>query len=85
MVTETPRATTAPARQLLAQAQALRTDADLMDGYARRLTATAATLRICPAAPGWIGPTLEQQVAACVTAAEQLRAAAEALLAHNRA
>ncbi|MGW1164515.1 hypothetical protein [Streptomyces sp. NPDC001153] len=85
MVTETPRATTASADELLAHADSLRADADLMDGYARQLLATAATLSGCPAAPGWSRPTLEQQAAACTTAARQLRTAAAALDTHTRA
>ncbi|MFB7507977.1 hypothetical protein [Streptomyces broussonetiae] len=85
MVTESLRATTATAGQLLVHAEALRADADLMDGYARRLTATAATLGTCPAAPDWTRPTLYRQAAACTTAARQLRTAAAALLAHARA
>ncbi|MGW4563573.1 hypothetical protein ACWEN3_14550 [Streptomyces sp. NPDC004561] len=85
MVTEPTRAIAAPAGELLERALQLRADADLMDGYARRLLATAATLTTCPAAPDRSGPTLEQQAAACTTAAEQLRTAAEALLAHARA
>ncbi|MEU9479828.1 hypothetical protein [Streptomyces sp. NPDC048191] len=84
MVTESPRATTAPAGELLAHADTLRADADLMDGYARRLLATAATLSGCPAAPGWSRRTLVRQAAACTTAAEQLRTAAEALDTHAR-
>ncbi|MCC5474856.1 hypothetical protein ACFV2N_01550 [Streptomyces sp. NPDC059680] len=85
MVTESPRATTASADELLAHTGTLRADADLMDGYARQLLATAATLSGCPAAPGWSRPALEQQAAACTTAAEQLRTAAEALETHTRA
>jgi hypothetical protein len=84
MVTESPRAITASADELLAQVGTLRADADRMDGYARQLLATAATLSGCPAAPDWSRPALEQQAAACTTAAEQLRTAAEALDAHAR-
>lgn len=84
MVTESPR-TLPSADELLDQAGKLRADADLMAGYARRLLATASALTGCPAAPEWSRPTLEQQAAACGTAAEQLRTAAEALLAHARA
>lgn len=71
--------------ELHVRARALRADADLMDGYARRLTATAAVLGDCPAAPGWSGPTLARQAAACATAARQLRTAAAALDTHARA
>lgn len=85
MVTESPRAITASADELLAHVDTLRADADLMDGYARRLLATAATLSGCPAAPDWSRPTLERQAAACTTAAEQLRTAAEALATHTGA
>ncbi|MFG2359883.1 hypothetical protein [Streptomyces sp. NPDC048521] len=85
MVTESPRATAAAADELLAHVDGLRADADLMDGYARRLLRTAATLSGCPAAPEWSRPLLERQAAGCRTAAEQLRAAAEALLTHVRA
>ncbi|MGW7522306.1 hypothetical protein [Streptomyces sp. NPDC054783] len=85
MVTESPRATAASADELLAHVAGLRADADLMDGYARQLLATAATLSGCPAAPGWSRSTLEQQAAACTTAAEQLRSAAGALETHTRA
>ncbi|MFE1882939.1 hypothetical protein [Streptomyces diastatochromogenes] len=84
MVTESPR-TLPSADELLDQAGRLRADADLMAGYARRLLATASVLNGYPAAPEWSRPTLEQQAAACGTAAEQLRTAAEALLAHARA
>lgn len=84
MVTESPRATTATAGELRARAESLKADADLMDDYARRLTATAATLGTCPSAPGRSRTTLEQQATACTTAAGQLRTAAEALLAHIR-
>ncbi|MER6738456.1 hypothetical protein [Streptomyces puniciscabiei] len=85
MVTESPRSITASADELLAHVRTLRADADLMDGYARQLLATAATLSGCPAAPDRSRPTLEQQAAACTTAAEQLRTAAEALDTHTRA
>ncbi|WP_330461379.1 hypothetical protein OIB37_33670 [Streptomyces sp. NBC_00820] len=84
MVTESP-ATMPSTGELLDRATVLRADADLMDDYARRLRATAATLDGCVAAPAWSRPTLEQQAAACGTAAEQLRTAAEALHAHVRA
>lgn len=84
MVTESLRALP-PTDEVLDQAIGLRADADLMDGYARRLLATAAELSDCSAAPGWSRPTLERQAAACGTAAEQLRTAAAALLAHSRA
>ncbi|MFF7751517.1 hypothetical protein ACFZCP_20175 [Streptomyces sp. NPDC007971] len=84
MVTESPR-TMPPVDALLDQAGSLRADADLMDGYARRLLATAAALTGCAAAPEWSAPALERQAAACGTAAEQLRSAAQALLAHARA
>ncbi|MGW1290679.1 hypothetical protein ACWD4N_45750, partial [Streptomyces sp. NPDC002586] len=53
MVTESPRAITASADELLAHVDTLRADADLMDGYARRLLATAATLSGCRV--GWPG------------------------------
>jgi hypothetical protein len=89
MVTESPRATetetTAAADELLAHVVTLRADADLMDGYARRLLASAATLSGCPEAPEWSRPVLERQAAACASAAGQLRMAAEALNAHARA
>lgn len=85
MVTESPRATTASAGQLLSHAATLRADADLMDGCARQLLVTAATLWGCPAAPEWSRPALERQAAACTTAAEQLRTAARALDTHVRA
>ena len=84
MVTESTR-TTPSADELPDQAGTLHADADLMDGYARRLLATASALTGCAAAPEWSGSTLERQAAACSSAAEQLRAAAEALLAHARA
>ncbi|MEV6112830.1 hypothetical protein AB0L59_09940 [Streptomyces sp. NPDC052109] len=82
MVTESPRATTASAEELRAHVRTLRADADLMDGYARRLLATAATLSGCPAAPEWSRPTLERQAAACTAAADRLRTAARALDTH---
>ncbi|GHE06197.1 hypothetical protein [Streptomyces alanosinicus] len=85
MVTESPRASTAPAGELLAHVNTLRADAGLMDGYARRLLATAAALSGCPAAPGWSRAVLERQAAACFTAARRLRTAAEALDTHTRA
>lgn len=78
-------AATAEAGELLAHVGTLRADADLLDGYARRLLATAATLSGCPAAPGSSPPALERQAAACTTAAGQLRTAAEALLRHAQA
>ncbi|MFF9671946.1 hypothetical protein ACF1GS_09610 [Streptomyces eurythermus] len=81
MVTESPHLTSYDA-ELLDRAEALRSDAELMDEYARRLRATADTLAGCPAAPEWSRPTLERQAAACTTAAEQLRSAAEALRIH---
>ncbi|MFF7092145.1 hypothetical protein ACFY9A_07070 [Streptomyces rubradiris] len=81
MVTESPAVTSYDA-ELLDRADALRSDAELMDEYARRLRATADTLADCPAAPEWSRPTLEAQAAACATAAEQLRTAAEALRTH---
>ncbi|AYN37999.1 hypothetical protein D9753_02435 [Streptomyces dangxiongensis] len=84
MVTESPGVTSYDT-ELLDRAGTLRTDAELMEKYARRLRATAATLGDCPAAPEWSLTTLEQQAAACTTAAEQLRTAAEALHAHARA
>ncbi|MEU5538681.1 hypothetical protein [Streptomyces sp. NPDC020362] len=84
MVTESPR-TMPPDGELLDQAGRLHADADLMDGYARRLLATAAAVTGCGAAPEWSRPTLERQAAACSTAAEQLRTAARALLVHVRA
>ncbi|MFF5402735.1 hypothetical protein ACFY8K_01170 [Streptomyces misionensis] len=82
MVTESPRASTARADELLAHAARLRADADLMDGYARRLRATAATLGTCPAAPGGSRAALARQAADCTSAADRLRSAAEALLIH---
>ncbi|WP_369394037.1 hypothetical protein AB5J72_45605 [Streptomyces sp. CG1] len=85
MVIQSPRATTASADELLAHVATLRADADLMDGYARRLLATAATLSGCPVAPEWSRPALERQATACTTAARQLRTAAEALDTHTRA
>ncbi|WP_181797367.1 hypothetical protein [Streptomyces sp. WELS2] len=84
MVTESPDITTYDAG-LLGRAEALRSDAQLMDEYARRLRATADTLAGCPAAPEWSLPTLEKQAAACATAARQLRAAAQALRTHAAA
>ncbi|MCS0602656.1 hypothetical protein NX794_15765 [Streptomyces sp. LP11] len=81
MVTESRRATD----DLLTHIATLRADADLMDGYARRLLTTATTLSGCPTAPEGTGPALERQAEACATAAGQLRAAAEALLTHARA
>ncbi|MFI9808427.1 hypothetical protein ACIHEJ_29355 [Streptomyces sp. NPDC052301] len=85
MVTESLRATLAPADQLLTHVESLRADADLMDGYARRLLATAAGLGGCPAAPDGSRPALERQATACTAAARHLRTAAETLLAHARA
>ena len=84
MVTESPRASTAQDDELLAHVGRLRADAELMDGYARRLRATAATLGTCPTAPEWSRPVLTGQAAACATAADRLRSAAEALLIHAR-
>lgn len=84
MVTESPDVMSYDT-ELLDPVEALRSDAGLMEEYARRLRATAATLGGCPTAPEWSGPTLERQAAACDTAAEQLRSAAEALLTHGRA
>ncbi|MEU9192764.1 hypothetical protein [Streptomyces hundungensis] len=84
MVTESPRAAASASDELLGRVGTLRQDADLMGEYARRLLATATTLSGCPAAPEWSRAALEQQAAACATAAEQLRTAAEALLAHIR-
>lgn len=81
MVTETSDVTSY-ATELLKRAEALRSDAALMEEYARRLRATAATLAGCPAAPDWSRPTLERQAASCVSAAGQLRTAAEALRVH---
>ncbi|MFJ8728556.1 hypothetical protein [Streptomyces bauhiniae] len=71
------------AAELLDRIAQLRTDADLMDGYARRLLATAAALSGRVAAPEWSRPTLARQAAACRTTARQLRFAAEALLSQN--
>ncbi|MFH8336669.1 hypothetical protein [Streptomyces sp. AM6-12] len=85
MVTESAGARVAQADELLAHIGRLRADADLMDGYARRLRATATTLGDCPAAPGWSRPALERHATACASAAVRLRSAAEALLAHARA
>ncbi|MEU2309637.1 hypothetical protein [Streptomyces misionensis] len=84
MVTESPRAGTARTRELLDHVGRLRTDADLMDDYARRLRAIAATLGTCPAAPGGSGAALARQAAVCTSAADRLRFAAEALLTHAR-
>ncbi|MEV6551033.1 hypothetical protein AB0M57_20320 [Streptomyces sp. NPDC051597] len=84
MVTESPRAAARASDDLLGQVRTLRQDADFMGAYARQLLSAAATLDGCPAAPEWSRATLEQQAAACVTAAEQLRTAAEALLTHAR-
>ncbi|MEV7690847.1 hypothetical protein [Streptomyces bungoensis] len=84
MVLESTRAV-APARALLDRAAGLRADADLMDGYARRLHATATALAGRAAAPAPIGPALRRQAVACRTAAGRLRTAAEALAAHARA
>ncbi|MEU1465183.1 hypothetical protein ABZ467_31775 [Streptomyces sp. NPDC005727] len=84
MVTELlPRTMPSPAG-LLDRAIALRADADLLDGYARRLLATAEALT-GTAAPEPSRPALERQAAACRSSARQLRAAAAALLAHRRA
>ncbi|MCX4765914.1 hypothetical protein OG562_34035 [Streptomyces sp. NBC_01275] len=63
----------------------LRGDAARMEEYAQTLRATAATLGDLDEAPGWSGPVLQQQAAACLVAAEQLRTAALALEAHARA
>ncbi|MER8016754.1 hypothetical protein ACIQ7S_19935 [Streptomyces griseoluteus] len=71
------------AAELLDRIAQLRTDADLMDGYARRLLATAAALNGRVAAPEWGRPTLARQAAACRTTARQLRLAAEALLSQG--
>ncbi|MEU6818181.1 hypothetical protein [Streptomyces sp. NPDC046860] len=68
------------AAELLDRIALLRTDAELMDDYARRLLATAASLSGRVAEPEWSRPTLARQAAACRTTARQLRAAAEALL-----
>ncbi|MEU6592445.1 hypothetical protein ABZ923_24990 [Streptomyces sp. NPDC046881] len=84
MVTESA-AVTSYDTELLDRIVSLRSDAELMEEYARRLRGTAAVLDGCPAGPAWSRPALERQAAACVTAAEQLRTAAEALLAHARA
>ncbi|WP_018548695.1 hypothetical protein [Streptomyces sp. LaPpAH-108] len=84
MVTESPR-TTPRAAELLDRAAGLRADAELMDGYARRLVATAQALSACSAAPAHTRPALTRQAAACRRAAGQLRAAAAVLLtAHLR-
>ncbi|MEW2133963.1 hypothetical protein [Streptomyces sp. NPDC005435] len=89
MVTESPRTastrrtsprTTARAAELLDRAAGLRADAELMDGYARRLVATVRTLAACPATPAHTRPALTRQAAACRRAARQLRAAAAVLL-----
>ncbi|WP_158101484.1 hypothetical protein [Streptomyces murinus] len=53
MVTESARASAARADELLAHIGRLRADADLMDGYARRLRAIVTTLGGCPTAPEW--------------------------------
>ncbi|MFI8347940.1 hypothetical protein [Streptomyces sp. NPDC085596] len=71
------------AAELLDRIAQLRADAELMDGYARRLLATAATLSGRVAAPEWSRPTLARQAAACRTTARQLRTAAEALLSQS--
>ncbi|MGW5335655.1 hypothetical protein [Streptomyces bauhiniae] len=71
------------AAELLDRIAQLRTDADLMDDYARRLLATAAALNGRTAAPEWSRPTLARQAAACRTTARQLRLAAEALLSQS--
>ncbi|MCG0069201.1 hypothetical protein L0F81_39090 [Streptomyces tricolor] len=84
MVTESPDITSYDT-QLLDRVEELRSDAGLMEEYARRLRSTAATLDGCPAAPEWSRPALERQAAACATAAEQLRTAAEGLFALARA
>ncbi|MFJ4523500.1 hypothetical protein ACIP4Y_21505 [Streptomyces sp. NPDC088810] len=84
MVTESPDVTSYDT-ELLDHIASLRSDAELMEDYARRLRATAVTLDRCPAGPAWSRPALERQAASCVTAADQLRTAAEALLAHARA
>ncbi|MGV9342984.1 hypothetical protein [Streptomyces sp. NPDC003688] len=80
MVTESPR-TTPRAAELLDRAAGLRADAELMDGYARRLVATAQAVAACSAAPAHTRPALTRQAAACRRAARQLRAAASVLLA----
>ncbi|MFI5972372.1 hypothetical protein [Streptomyces sp. NPDC051452] len=82
MVTESPRATAATVDELATHIDTLRADAERMDGYARRLLATAATLDGCSVTPEWGRPALERQAAACTSAAEQLRGAADALTAH---
>ncbi|MFE3637748.1 hypothetical protein [Streptomyces sp. NPDC059168] len=84
MVTEPPPRTTPSPAGLLDRAMALRADADLLDGYARRLLATAEALD-GSSAPGGSRPALERQAAACRVSARRLRAAAAALLAHRRA
>ncbi|MFG2267179.1 hypothetical protein [Streptomyces sp. NPDC048720] len=84
MVTELlPRTMPSPVG-LLDRAIALRADADLLDGYARRLLATAEALT-GTAAPERSRVDLERQAAACRASARRLRAAARALLAHRRA
>ncbi|MFD8913169.1 hypothetical protein [Streptomyces sp. NPDC059575] len=80
MVTESPR-TTPRAAELLDRAAGLRADAELMDGYARRLVATAQAVAACSATPAHTRPALTRQAAACRRAARQLRAAASVLLA----
>ncbi|MET7615190.1 hypothetical protein ABZX97_29395 [Streptomyces seoulensis] len=71
------------AAELLDRIAQLRTDADLMDDYARRLLATAAALSGRVAAPEWSRPTLARQAAACRTTARQLRLAADTLLSQS--
>ncbi|MFF0850609.1 hypothetical protein ACFYVM_06060 [Streptomyces sp. NPDC003280] len=84
MVTELlPRTMPSPV-EILDRAVALRTDADLLDGYARRLLTTARALT-GTAAPESSRRALERQAAACRVAARRLRTAADALLAHRRA
>ncbi|MFD9096579.1 hypothetical protein [Streptomyces collinus] len=84
MVTE-PLHPTSPVDELLDRISRLRTDADLVDGYARRLSEIASALAGCAAAPDGTSDTLERRAAACGTAATQLRTAADALLEHVRA
>ncbi|MEU4038336.1 hypothetical protein [Streptomyces collinus] len=84
MVTESLR-TTSPVDELLDHVGRLRTDADLVDGYARRLREIASALAGCAAAPDGTSDTLERRAAACGAAAAHLRTAAEALLEHVRA